>query len=435
MIYDTKRNNICTERKTCRICGSSELSPVISLGEQYIASIFVKNDFASCPDLTYPLDVVRCSSDDGCGLVQLRHTIDPDVMYSNYGYRSRTNEIMLANLREIASKAETLVSLSDGDIVLDIGCNDGTLLNSYQTQGLDKVGFDPANNVIEDAKKLGFEIINDYFSSGPFAQVRPGKKAKVVTSIAMFYDLDDPCRFVSDVKNLLADDGLWIIEIFYLPFMLDKTTFDTICHEHLEYYSLKQIEWMLDRYELKVHDVEFNDINGGSFRIFIRHKSYGKVPPEKCVYLDSIRDAGFEDQLHTDIPYKMFNQSVNKVKADLMALLGELKSDSKKIYIYGASTKGNTLLQFYGIDNSIVGKAADRNPDKWGLKTPCTNIPIVSEAEARADEPDYFLVLPWHFMKGFVIREKAFLDRGGKFIQPLPEVSLIGPDGYKKVIE
>jgi len=435
---DDKRgseNNICVERKTCRICGSSEFEPVISLGEQYIASIFVKEDFVAGKDLTYPLDVVRCSAKDGCGLVQLKHTINPDVMYSNYGYRSGTNEIMLANLRDIASKGESLVDLSSGDIVLDIGCNDGTLLNSYKTEGLDKVGFDPANNVVEAAKELGYEIINDYFSFAPFDRVRPGKKAKVVTSIAMFYDLDDPCKFVSDVKNLLAEDGLWIIEIFYLQFMLDKTTFDTICHEHLEYYALKQVEWMLDLYDLRLHDIEFNDINGGSFRLFVRHKSFGDVPEDKKVYLDSVREAESDAKLHTHEPYERFNKSVNKAKNDLMGLLGQLQEENKKIYVYGASTKGNTLMQFYGIDNSIIGKAADRNPDKWGLKTPVTNIPIVSEKEARADKPDYFLVLPWHFLKGFVIREKDFLDDGGKFIAPLPVVSVIGANGYKKIIE
>ena len=431
---DQGGNNICVERKTCRICGSSELTPVISLGRQYIASIFVKNDFVASPEMTYPLDLVRCSAKGGCGLVQLKHTVNPDVMYSNYGYRSGTNEIMRANLRDIASKGEMLVDLSPGDIVLDIGCNDGTLLNSYRKSDIDRVGFDPANNVIEDAKKLGYEIINDYFSYDSFARIRPGRKAKIVTSIAMFYDLDNPCDFVSGVKNLLAEDGVWIIEIFYLQYMLDRTTFDTICHEHLEYYALRQIEWMLDKYDLCVHDIEFNDINGGSFRIFVRHKSYKCASDEKLQYIESIRDAESKALLDTDEPYQRFSRSINKAKNDLMVLIKQLMDDQKKIYIYGASTKGNTLLQFYGIDNQLIAKAADRNPDKWGLKTPITNISIVSEEEARTDKPDYFLVLPWHFIKGFVKREKEYLNNGGHFIVPLPEVRVINANGYKKSV-
>lgn len=421
--------DICVARQTCRMCGSPDLHPVIDLGKQYIASIFVEGGVPPVLQQPYPLEVVRCATSDGCGLVQLRHTISPDVLYSNYyGYLSGTNEIMRANLRDIATKIERMIELKSGDIVLDIGCNDGTLLDSYKTAGIDKLGFDPAGNVIESARQKGLDVVKDFFSFQSFARVRLGRKARVLTSIAMFYDLENPSRFVGDVASLLADDGVWVIELSYLPFMLQKNSFDTICHEHLEYYSLRPIEWMLRREQLQVHKIEFNDINGGSFRLFIRKQAFGPVPEDERALLDKARENEGILGLDTDRPYIQFRKAVLKVRDDLKKLLTALKAKGKLVYAYGASTKGNTLLQFCGIDKTMVTKAADRNPEKWGRRTLGTDIPIVSEEEARAEKPDYFLVLPWHFFASFISREEAFLNRGGKFIVPLPRVHIVGKD-------
>lgn len=420
--------NICTVRQTCRICGSSNLEPVIHLGDQYIASIFSKGDVPDFLKRTYPLELVRCSSNNSCGLTQLRHTIAPEVLYANYGYRSGTNEIMRTNLRDIVSKIEKIVELKSGDIVLDIGCNDCTLLDSYQNKTLDKIGFDPASNIVESICRTDIKIENDFFSFKSFNRLRPGCKVKVVTSIAMFYDLEDPFKLVSDVAKLLADEGVWVIELSYLPFMIERNLFDTICHEHLEYYMLKQIEWMMKRANLSVHDVEFNDVNGGSIRIFIRSNAFGPIDTDAMVKLEKIRRNEVEMGYTTDGPYSAFRNGTKKVKKELVELLKEINNSGKSVYIYGASTKGNTLLQYCGIDNKMVKAAADRNPDKWGLKTLGTDIPIISEEEARSQNPDYFLVLPWHFFENFVKREKDFLNRGGKFILPLPEVKVVGKE-------
>jgi hypothetical protein len=419
-------NSVCVPRKTCRICGSSELLPIVDLGEQCIGSLFVKGEVPLFLEQGYPLQLVRCSGKDSCGLVQLKHTISPSVLYSNYGYQSGINERMRANLLDIVTKAEQLVALKNGDTVLDIGCNDGTLLCSYQTQGIDKLGLDPASNIVEIAKRRGLNVINDFFSFEAYSKARPNIKAKVVTSIAMFYDLEEPRKFVHDVASLLADDGVWIIEQSYLPFMLAKNSFDTICHEHLEYYSLKQIEWMLEREDLQVHKIEFNDINGGSFRLFIRKRIFGSLAKADALEFSRIRDEEKALGLDADSTYKAFREASLKVCKDLRNLLIELKESGKSVYIYGASTKGNTILQFCDIDQNLIAKAADRNPDKWGRVTLGTNIPIVSEEQARAEKPDYFLVLPWHFFEVFKKREEAFLKRGGKFIVPLPEVQIIG---------
>jgi NDP-4-keto-2,6-dideoxyhexose 3-C-methyltransferase len=421
-------DEICVERKTCRICGSSDLRTVVDLGAQYIASAFIAGeppDFLRDPQ---PLEVVRCVSDDGCGLVQLRHSVAPRVLYHDYGYRSGTNEIMRKNLRSIVESVGALVDLQPGDTVLDIGCNDGTLLESYRAQGLDRVGIDPSTNVAEVARSKGFTVENDFFSRAAFERVRPGRKARVVTSIAMFYDLEDPTQFVADVASVLADDGIWVIELSYLPFMLERKSFDTICHEHLEYYALRQIEWMVERQGLQIQRIELNDINGGSFRLLIRNRKMGALPAEQVKELEEFRNREAAMKLATEAPYEEFRRAAQTVQKDLRDVVRSINDEGKIIYAYGASTKGNTILQYCGLDNLSIKKAADRNPDKWGRHTLGTNIPIVSEEQARQEKPDYFLVLPWHFFDGFIAREREFLDRGGKFILPLPETKIVGRD-------
>lgn len=418
--------NICAPVKACRICGCAELLPVIDLGEQYIATHFVKGEVPYFLTRRYPLEVARCSGTKSCGLVQLKDSVSPSVLYFDYGYRSGINQSMRAHLRDIVIKVEEMVGLKSGDTVVDIGCNDGTLLCSYQTAGIDRLGFDPAENVAQIARDRGLNIVTNYFSFGSYNEARPNVKAKAVTSIAMFYDLEDPTQFVRDVATILADDGVWVMELSYLPFMMEKNSFDTICHEHLGYYALRQIEWMLQRALLVVYRIEFNDINGGSFRLFIRKQAFGTVPEGDRIVLSRTREDEKILGLDTDRPYAVFREAVLRVREELRSLLTGLKGSGRSIYIYGASTKGNTILQFCGIGDRILAKAADRNPDKWGLRTPGTNIPIVSEEQARAELPDYFLVLPWHFLPEFVTREAAFLERGGKFIVPLPEVRVVG---------
>ena len=421
----TDRTQVCTKIDRCRICGSAQLEDVISLGQQYIASLFPVGPVSADIDQRFPLHVVRCSSTGGCGLVQLEHTVSPEILYAHYGYRSGTNEMMRANLDDIVRQIEDRVSLQPDDIVLDIGCNDGTLLGSYSAPGIDRVGIDPSDAVAAiDAPDI--TVINDFFTRETFNAARPGKRARAVTSIAMFYDLDRPAAFVRDVAGVLADDGIWVMELSYLPAMLDANAFDTICHEHLEYYALGPLEWLLRSEGLEVRRVDVNDVNGGSFRLMIGRSTNGLESGDDRLGIENLRKREEELQLTSDVPYRRFRDACETIRGDLTALLRKIKDDGKRVYAYGASTKGNTLLQFCGLDTGMIEKAADRNPDKWGTTTIGTNIPIVSEDEAREDSPDYFLALPWHFKESFLTREQDFLANGGRFIFPLPQVHVIG---------
>lgn len=416
-------NDICKATENCRICGAPELVPVIDLGEQYIATHFVAGNVPDFLQSRYPLELVRCAAEPGCGLVQLRHSVEPSVLYFDYGYRSGINQSMRDNLADISLKIEGIVDLKAGDTVLDIGCNDGTLLCSYRTAGLDKLGIDPSSNVLAHAREKGLDVVNDYFSAANFKQARRDKKARAITSIAMFYDLERPADFVRDVASIMTDDGVWVIELSYLPFMLQMNSFDTICHEHLEYYSLATIEWLLEKEDLAVQRVEFNDINGGSMRLFIRRRSAIDSPGESVA---NARNREKQMALRDEETFSSFRDRVAGIRAELRRVLREAKDRDQTVYLYGASTKGNTILQFCGIDRDMVPKAADRNPDKWGRHTLGTNIEIISEADARQEQPDYFLVMPWHFFNEFKERERNFLEGGGKFILPLPEVRVVG---------
>lgn len=420
---------VLVTRKTCRICGSSALSPVLSLGDQFIGGTFTGPDGQPPVQREVPLELVRCDpagDENACGLVQLRHSVPPKVLYQSYWYRSGINQTMQENLAGIANAAEEKVNLKAGDLVIDIGCNDGTLLKSYRTEGIRILGFDPATNVVEHAKKKGVPVINDFFSAARFRAEHPDEKARVVTSIAMFYDLENPHSFVADVKAVLHSDGIWVLELSYMPTMLAMNSFDTICHEHLEYYGLAPMERLFAEHELEVRDVTLNDINGGSFRIFVGHA--GGAPPsgEALERLQKLRVQEFELSLDTDQPYARFRKNIQQIKKDLQAFLVKAKKEKKLVHGYGASTKGNTTLQFCGVTPDLVPAIADRNKDKWGGRTVGTDIPIISEEDSRRKKPHYYLVLPWHFIGEFKKREQDFLKRGGKFLLPMPRVHLVG---------
>lgn len=426
-----KNNLNVTVRHTCRICDSKVLTPVLSLGELCVGSAPVEAVEKDPPCI--PLEVVRCNSEmdrNACGLVQLRHYIPGDTLYTDYWYRSGINRTMRDQLAGIAHKTEELVKLNTGDVVLDIGCNDGTLLRSYSKPGIRLIGIDAAKKIGNQPINRYFEgtsikLVRDYFSTSSFMKANPKGLAKVITSIAMFYDLEDPNSFVRDIKAVLHPEGLWVLEQHYLVTMLELNAFDAICHEHLEYYALGPIETLLSKHFLQVVDVELNDINGGSFRLYIQHADSSPVS-EGLKRVEKLRESEARLALKTNTPYMTFAERVRKVRNDLHTLIFSEHNAGKTIYVYGASTKGNTILQYCGLDSNVITAAADRNPDKWGLLTPRTHIPIVSEEEARSDNPDYFLVLPWHFLPEFLERENEYLSSGGKFIVPLPEVKIIG---------
>jgi hypothetical protein len=416
-----------TTRTTCRVCDSPHLAPVLSLGNQRIAGAFAEPGGGQPVQRAIPLELVRCDmtqDQDACGLIQTKHTVPGAILYHSYWYRSGVNRTMTDNLHGIAREAEELVGLTPGDLVIDIGCNDGTLFGGYRSEGLRHLGFDPSD-VSRYAVEAGYDVVNDFYSYELLRRRYPDRKAKVITSIAMFYDLEHPRSFVADVAQALAEDGVWVMELHYLPSMLELNSFDAIVHEHLEYYSLAVIERLLAEAGLKAVRGELNDVNGGSIRLFIGREAGRTVRPEDDRGLQDLRIREFELALDSPEPYERFRAGAERVRDELSSLCRRLAAEGKTIHIYGASTKGNTILQYAGLDSSVIPYAADRNPDKWGSETISTRIPIISEEESRAMKPDYYLALPWHFLDEFLEREKDYLDGGGRFIVPLPEVRIV----------
>jgi len=420
------------ETTHCRSCRlpAEKFIPVLSLGPLYVSN-FVEAPSEACHQA--PLELVLCDvAQEGCGLVQLKHTTPPQWMYQQYWYRSGMNEGMRKALAEICGQAEGFVRPSAGEIVLDIGCNDGTLLRSYRTGGLIRVGFEPAANLVPEASAGTDRILPNYFNSGDFEKAFPGRKAKIITSVAMFYDLEDPNHFTADIVRCLDENGVWIIQMSYLPLMLERNAFDNVCHEHLQYYALLPLRRLLQAHGLRVADVELNEVNGGSFRILICHeKEKGLRFPGGEHRVRAMEESERALGLCSPAVYREFAARVENIKDRLVGFIREEDRRGRKIYVYGASTKGNTLLQYFGLNYPLVGAAAERSPEKWGKKTVGTWIPIVSEEQARKDRPDYLLVLPWHFLGEFLQREEEYLQSGGAFIIPLPEPQLITREGRR----
>jgi NDP-4-keto-2,6-dideoxyhexose 3-C-methyltransferase len=401
--------------KQCRLCGSRPLTRFLSLGNQYVSDFVTP----SGEHPRAPLELVHCSH---CGLVQLKHTFPRASLYAHYWYRSGISGTMRAALADITTSAYNVAKPVDGDLIIDVGCNDGTLLRSYNKPGLRLVGFEPAENLVPDASKGTYWIFNDFFSGEVFRKKFDGEKAKIITCAAMFYDLEKPNIFVNDVVDCLAPDGVWIVQQNYLGTMLEKNGFDNIGHEHLEYYSLSTMQKLLKRHGLEIFDVETNDVNGGSFRTYACHR--GKFEVKEAVSALEQREKRM--QLNSSRVYHNFAARIRKIKSDLDKLVRQEVKRGKTVYVYGASNRGNTILQYCGLDHRLIRKATDANPDKWGRATVGTEIPIVSKEEARRDRPDYFLILPHHFLKEIKREEKDYLESGGKFIVPLPEVRTIG---------
>lgn len=369
--------------------------------------------------------LVRCdpSKDEkACGLLQMKHTVPPEVLYSAYWYRSGTNNTMRTHLKGIAENATNLINKPKAT-VLDVGCNDGTLLG-YYPKDFRKIGIDPSD--ITREVKGDFQIIQDIFPSEELTKHLRDQQCDVITSIAMFYDLEDPIHFTKNIKSILSSKGIWIFEMSYMPTMLRMNSYDTICHEHLEYYSLAVIEYILKQADMKLFDVSLNPINGGSIRCYATHvKNILYKKSESLNNIRQLRQDEYDLELDTDKPYKDFQNRINSHKENLFKILNDLKNNGKSIHAYGASTKGNTILQWCGIDHHLIDVAAERNPDKYGASTLGTNIPIVSEEVSRSMRPDYYLVLPWHFKEEFLQREQKMLDKGVGFIFPLPNIEIV----------
>lgn len=421
----------CEECKECRICGNKNLVDLIDYGDQALTSIFPKQFDPSPP--AAPMVLVKC---DECGLVQIKHTVSSSELYTdNYGYRSGLNNTMISHLKGLVAEIEKLVTLETDDIIVDIGANDSTLLRQYKLgDKLCRIAIDPCGEQFKEYYPKDVTLVPNFFDKQAYARVAPVQKAKVVTSISMFYDLPAPQAFANDVASVLAEDGVWVMEQSYMPTMIKNLSFDTVCHEHLEYYTFKQITYIAQHARLRVINVTRNDCNGGSFRVFLTHANNTTYEANNEA-IKALEREEHEAGWDTIKPYKAFERDCKHQRDMLMRFLKHQKSLGKTICIYGASTKGNTLLQYYGITRDLVRAIAERNPRKFGCKTPGTEIPITSEEVVRAMKPDFMLVLPWHFKTEFLEREREYLKNGGCFVFPLPQMQIIkGVQDTKKAL-
>lgn len=398
--------------KFCRACESKRLVEVLSLGDQYLSDFVDQRDENMQP---YALNLVMCQD---CDLVQLRETTPSNKLYNDhYGYYSGISNTIKDDLASIVQGAVKHVKLFEEDIVVDIGSNDATLLKNYPKE-LTRVGFDPVTKFKKYYEDIHF--VNDYFSYDSFVRRFPQKKARIITAISMFYDLDDPNSFVSDLQKCLAPNGVIVIQQNYLATMLENLAYDNIVHEHLEYYSLTSLTRLLNRHGLDVVDVYQNSINGGSFKAYVKH-------------MDNVKKMRYNERamrLNSKNTYFLFALKVKQVANKLHRFVKEEVTKGKKVYVYGASTRGNSLLQAAGLDNTLLTAAVERNPVKFGKKIASIDLPIISEEEARAQKPDYFLVLPWFFKNEIVKREEEFVKGGGCLIFPLPELTIVNASNF-----
>lgn len=404
------------------------MKELFSLGKIYLSDFLEKDakPTKGMDDLTLVMD------DDGA--VRLSHYNEQKIMFGKYWYRSGTNESMKEGLKDIVDSITKVYKLKTSDIWLDIACNDGTLL-SYVPNNLFKIGIDPAeNSFVKESENRADYIIQDYFTADVYKKATfQFAKAKVITAIAMFYDIEHRETFLNDINEVLDDNGLLVLQMSYTPLMLQQMAFDNICHEHYYYYSLFNIKNLLERNGFKIMDCQVNDINGGSFRLFIMKQEgnenlFASQPHRDVCNVRINSLLHYEDALGLDEirTWEKFYYQIVQLRNKITRFIKQEKAKGKTIWAYGASTKGNTLLQYFGLDNTIIDAIADRSPYKWGLKTVGTNIPIESEQTMRLKHPDYLLILPWHFITEFKEREKDYLNKGGKFIVPCPTLQIIG---------
>lgn len=391
----------------CRVCGENSFAPVFDFGKQIIANHFHQADAPQCSPL--PLSLVRCPK---CSLVQLADKTDVDLMYRNYWYKSGINQSMRDHLMGLANQISGWVNFEKSDVAVDIGCNDGTFLGHFPPH-VRRIGVDPSNI----KPTVPCEYINDYFTYESVNRVLQGKKAKLVSSIAMFYDLNDPASFVRDIRRVLADDGLWVVELSYLPIMIGNTAYDSVCHEHVVYYRMETFLETLKGTDFVPVHVEINQMNGGSFRVFLSPNGHRSNMVDEL--LKDEETVGYS----ASGPYDKFSEGVKKSSEYLSNFLEEQKD--KVIYGYGASTKGQIIMQYCQIGPDKIKAIAERNPLKYGLYTPGTNVPICSEDEMREANPDFLVIFPWYFLQEFNQRESSLHAKGTKFVIPLPSFSVI----------
>ena len=395
--------------KKCRLCNSKKLINIHNFGNHYVSNFVTKRNVKK--GVKAPLNLVYCNN---CKLLQLEHSAPQEIMYKKfYWYRSGVTNTMKYALKDIFLKVKKMPLLKKGDTILDIGANDGTLLKYFKNDGYTTIGCEPAKNLTNELKKNSNYVIDNFWNYKYLSNIlnkHKLKKPKVITAIGMFYDLEDPSKFISDAANSLDENGVFIAQLMCLNSMIKKNDLGNICHEHLEFYSYPSLKFLFEKNGFKIMKIEENEINGGSYRIFCKKNIKKSIAYREKTSLNDI---------------KKFIKRVKQNKKKCLSFLRKCKVNGKKVFIYGASTKGNTLLQYYGIDFKMISFASERSPEKWGKYTIGTGVEIISEEYARKLNPEYFFVMPYAFIKEFVIREKKWLKKGGKFILPFPNFKVL----------
>lgn len=408
----------------CRVCGNVHYDVILDLGDQHISGVFPNEEGAAEDVPKGPLRLVKCSVEHGgCGHVQLEHTFDLPTMYGdNYGYRSGLNSSMVKHLQGKAHKIKRQVNLKSDDIIVDIAGNDGTFLGFFEDD-YNRLIIDPTSEKFSQFIPSGVDYVADFFSKKIFKEKYGNRKAKIVTSFSMFYDLEDPCAFAREVSQILSKEGIWVLEQSYVALMLKANSFDTICHEHLSYYAMTQLKFIMEVSGLKIVDFEFNDVNGGSISLSVARQDSQR--PECTDRINEILHQEKRQGLQTTVPWQNFANEIKLREKELLDFLdNELRDRDGNIVIpmaLGASTKGNVLLQTWTKVSDRIKHIGDVNPDKHGCYTPGTLIPIKDEDEVL-EKNDVFIVLPWHF-KQFFINNKKF--NGKTLVFPLPTLDIV----------
>tara|TARA_B100000886_G_scaffold119914_1_gene80683 strand:- start:16086 stop:17303 length:1218 start_codon:yes stop_codon:yes gene_type:complete len=402
--------------KKCRICKSTNLKELFSFGKLCFTGKFPSKSQNIKKE---PITLIICKT---CELVQLGHSFDLNYLYGpDYGYRTGINKTMLNHVKKVVMNLSKKTKVKKNDFVLDIASNDGSLLKHYNKK-INTFGIDPILEKYKNQYKNINYKIPDFFSAKKIMKMTK-KKFKIITALSVFYDSENPNKFIKDVKKLLTNDGVFLLEFADLASIVKNKLFDTICHEHLEYYSSKVIFNLCSINDLRVFDIKENDINGASKQYFICHQN--SKYKSNHLKIKSILNSEKKLNLSKENTYKKFFKIINNSKNKLNRFIKKAIKRKKIIHGYGASTKGNVLLQYYGINYKTIDYIAERNKNKYNLYTPGSRIKIISETLSRSYKPDYYLVLPWHFKKEILIREKEIRKKGTKFIFPLPELKVI----------
>ena len=412
-----------THIQSCRVCGNDTFQPVVDLGYQHFQGCFKKDGHAAPPARKTPNRLVRCDTEhnDGCGLVQTAHSIDTDLLYLNYWYQSGISDTMKKHLRDITIEARSMIPATSGITkVLDIASNDNTLLRCYEGDRFTRIGIDPSDIAAKQTDK-DIHVINDTFPSAQLDEMwNVSNTASIITSIACFYDVDDPVKFAMNVGKHLKKDGIWIFEVAYLKSMIDNLSYDSIVNEHVIHYHLYPILRLLDMAGLKLVRARKTGTNGGSVMCYVTHQGCSHYDNKEWrAEITDLKVDEFNASLDTNDIYDDFANRIDQHTSQLKDLIKDINLRGKTIHVYGSSTKLNTLLECCGLTGSDIPYAAERSEEKFGAET-MSGIKIISEEESRAMKPDYYLVGPYHFKKEILEREAEAIYQGMKFIFPLP---------------